>query len=134
MMQGEFKNISVAKADWEAAQNRLERVEARGRPGDNDKRAYLSDQVDERRNVYDTMLQALTHWLASAYDKHSQVFQAAWTAYVLRLEDGKSMLEKHMRHHRSYAKRLEKSVVRMQLGTIDDFDDDTENYASENHH
>jgi hypothetical protein len=47
-MQGEFKNISVAKADWEAAQNRLERVEARGRPGDNDKRAYLSDQVDER--------------------------------------------------------------------------------------
>jgi hypothetical protein len=131
-MQGEFKNISIAKAEWDSAQARLERIEARNRPSDNGKREWLADQVDERRNVYDTMLQALTRRLASTYNKHSQVFQAAWTAYILRLEDGKTMLEKHMRSHRTYAKRLEKSVVRMQLGTIDDFDG--ENYAPESPH
>lgn len=124
-LQGEMKKISAARADWDSAQGRLERFDARNKP-DGDKRNWLCDQVEERRAVYDTMLQSVTNRLASTYNKHSQVFQAAWTAYILRLEDGKATLEKHMKPHRAYARRLEKDVVRMQLGKIDDID--VENY------
>lgn len=123
-MQAEFKKIATAKSEADSAQARVERMDARNRPVDEDKRAWLYDQADERRAVYETMLQALTNRLASTYNKHSQVFQAAWTAYMLRLEDGKRMLEKHMRSHRTFAKRLEKDVVRMQLGKLDEFDDE----------
>jgi hypothetical protein len=122
-LQGEMKKVSAAKAEWDSAQARLDRLDARSKAADDNKRAWLCDQVDERQAVYDTMLQALTSRLASTYNKHAQVFQAAWTAYILRMEDGKNMLEKHMRCHRTYAKRLEKDVVRMQLGKLDDFDD-----------
>lgn len=120
-LQGEMKKVSSARAEWDSAQGRLDRMDARNKADEN-KRAWICDQVEERRVVYETMLQALSNRLASTYDKHSQVFQAAWTAYFLRMEDGKNMLEKHMRSHRSYAKRLEKDVVRMQLGKLDDFD------------
>lgn len=121
-MQAEFKKVAAARHDWETAHSRLERTQARNKPGDEDRRAWLADQTQERRVVYETMLDSLTRRLASTYNKHSQVFQAAWTAYILRLEDGKNMLEVHMRSHRSYAKRLEKDVLRMQLGTIDDLE------------
>jgi hypothetical protein len=122
-MQAEFKNIASAKAEWESAQGRLERLDARGRPSDQDRRTYFYDLAENRRLVYETMLEALTRRLASTYNKHAQVFQAAWTAYILRLEDGKGLLEKHMRQHRAYAKRLEKDVVKMQLVKLDNFDE-----------
>eukprot|EP00173_Palmaria_palmata_P003468 Plantae.Rhodophyta-Palmaria_palmata.ctg36295.p1 GENE.Plantae.Rhodophyta-Palmaria_palmata.ctg36295~~Plantae.Rhodophyta-Palmaria_palmata.ctg36295.p1 ORF type:complete len:243 (-),score=37.56 Plantae.Rhodophyta-Palmaria_palmata.ctg36295:11-739(-) len=123
-LQGEMKKVSSARSEWDSAQGRLDRLDARNKADDN-KRAYMCDQVEERRVVYETMLQSLQVRLASTYNKHSQVFQAAWTAYILRMEDGKNMLDKHMLSHRAYAKRLEKDVVRMQLGNLDDFD--TEN-------
>lgn len=123
-LQGEMKKVGSARSEWDNAVGRLDRMDARNKADDN-KRGYLCDQVEQRRVVYETMLQSLQARLASTYNKHSQVFQAAWTAYILRMEDGKNMLEKHMKCHRAYAKRLEKDVVRMQLGNLDDFD--TEN-------
>jgi hypothetical protein len=122
-MQAEFKTIASAKAEFESAQARLERIDARGRPSDQDRRAYFYDVAENRRLVYETMLEALTRRLGSTYNKHAQVFQAAWTAYILRLEDGKNMLEQHMRPHRSFARRLEKDVVKMQLVKLDGFDE-----------
>jgi hypothetical protein len=123
-LQGEMKKVSAARAEWDSAQGRLDRLDARGRASDENKRAWMCDQVEDRRAVYETMLQALSSRLASTYNKHAQVFQAAWTAYILRMEDGKNMLEKHMRPHRAYAKRLEKDVVRMQLGKLDDLENE----------
>lgn len=119
-LQKEFKKVATARADYESERDRFDRTEGRRGYGD-DRRALLREQVDMRRQVYETTLRALTNRLSSTYNKHAQVFQAAWTAYVLRLDEGRSVLDKHLRSHRSYAKRLEKDVLRMQLGRLDSF-------------
>lgn len=124
-LQGEMKKIGVVRSGMERAGARLERADARG--GDDSKRGGLVEVLREKQAVYETMLAALTTRLESTYEKHAMVFQAAWTAYVLRLEDGKDLLEKHMKGHRGLAKKLEVDVVRMQLGSVDE-EGDEENY------
>ncbi|PXF43357.1 hypothetical protein BWQ96_06920 [Gracilariopsis chorda] len=118
-LQKEFKNVANQRADFEAERDRYDRYERRGM--DEDKRAILREQMNAKKTLYEATLRGLTHRLGSTYNKHAQVFQAAWTAYVLRLDEGKSLLDKHLRSHRSYAKRLEKDVLRMQLGTLENF-------------
>lgn len=118
-LQKEFKNVAIQRADFEAESDRCDRYERRG--VDDDRRAALRHQMNAKKTLYEATLRGLTHRLASTYNKHAQVFQAAWTAYVLRLDEGKTLLDKHLRSHRSYAKRLEKDVLRMQLGTLDNF-------------
>lgn len=119
-LQKEFKNVAAARAEFETQRDRYERSEGR-RGYDDDRRAFMRDQVDMRRQVYETTLTALTNRLGSTYNKHAQVFQAAWTAYILKLDEGRSLLDRHLRSHRSYAKRLEKDVLRMQLGRLETF-------------
>lgn len=119
-LQREFKKVAATRSEYESLRDRYDRMESR-RGGDENRRAWMYDQVQERRQVYETTLRALTSRLSSTYNKHAQVFQAAWTAYILRLDDGKSLLDKHLRPHKSYAKRLEKDVLRMQLGKLDNF-------------
>lgn len=122
-LQKEFKRVAVARADFEAERDRFERADAR-RGTDPDRRAAMRREVDVRRKIYETTLSSITNRLASTYNKHAQVFQAAWTAYVLRIDQGRSLLDRHFRNHRSYAKRLEKDVLRMQLGTLKPFQDE----------
>lgn len=119
-LQKEFKKVAAARSDYETERDRFERSEGR-RGFDDDRRAMMHEQVEMRRQVYETTLRALTNRLSSTYNKHAQVFQAAWTAYILQLDDGRSLLDKHLRSHRSYAKRLEKDVLRMQLGRLESF-------------
>ena len=118
-LQKEFKKVASARAAYENERDRLERAERRG--VDEDRHAVIHDQMEMKRQIYETTLRSLTNRLSSTYNKHAQVFQAAWTAYVLKLDDGRSLLDKHLRSHRSYAKRLEKDVLRMQLGRLDSF-------------
>lgn len=118
-LQKEFKKVAQTRAEYESEKDRYERGERRGM--DDDRRAYMKEQVDMRRQVYETTLRALTNRLSSTYNKHAQVFQAAWTAYILKLDEGRSLFDKHLRSHRSYAKRLEKDVLRMQLGRLESF-------------
>lgn len=119
-LQKEFKKVAQARQEYESERDRVERAEGR-RGMDDERRAWMRDQVEVRRQVYETTLRALTNRLSSTYNKHAQVFQAAWTAYILRLDEGRGLLDKHLRSHRSYAKRLEKDVLRMQLGRLDSF-------------
>lgn len=118
-LQKEFKRVTQTRAEYESEKDRYERGERRGM--DDDRRAYMKEQVDMRRQVYETTLSELTNRLSSTYNKHAQVFQAAWTAYILKLDEGRSLFDKHLRSHRSYAKRLEKDVLRMQLGRLESF-------------
>lgn len=118
-LQKEFKKVATARSEYEGERDRYERAERRG--ADEDRLAMLHDAVEMKRSIYETTLRALTNRLSSTYNKHSQVFQAAWTAYILKLDDGRSLLDKHLRSHRSYAKRLEKDVLRMQLGRLESF-------------
>ncbi|CAN8070926.1 unnamed protein product [Agarophyton chilense] len=116
-LQKEFRNVAHQRADYEAERDRLDRAERRG--VDDDRRTYLHDQMSNKKTLYEATLRGITHRLDSTYNKHAQVFQAAWTAYILRLDEGKSLLDKHLRSHRSHAKRLEKDVLRMQLGRLE---------------
>lgn len=115
VLQKEFKKVATARTEYENLRERYDRMEGR-RGMDDDRRAWTYEQVEERRRVYQTTMRSLTKRLSSTYNKHAQVFQAAWTAYMLRLDNGRGLLDKHLRTHRSYAKRLEKDFVRMQLG------------------
>lgn len=119
-LQKEFKKVSVAKSEYEGERDRYERSEGR-RGYDEERRGIMREGVERSRKVYETTFAALTKRLDSTYRKHAQVFQAAWTAYVLRLDEGRSLLDKHLRNHRAYAKRLEKDVLRMQLGRLEAF-------------
>lgn len=121
-LQKEFKKVASSRADYESERDRLDRGERRGM--DDTRRQSLQDLVDSKRTIYETMLRALTNRLGSTYNKHAQVFQAAWTAYILKLDDGRTLLHKHLHSHTTYAKRLEKDVLRMQLGRLESFNPD----------
>lgn len=111
-LQKEFKKVSCARIDYEVEVERLERAERRGL--DESRIAAIQDQLKSRKQIYDTTLTSLTRRLAGTYEKHAHVFQAAWTAYVLKLDDGAALLDRHMRSHRAYAKKISKDVLRMQ--------------------
>lgn len=113
-LQKEFKNVAAARIDYEVERDRLDRADRRG--ADDDRRSMIEDHMHTRKQIYDTTLSSLTNRLSSTYNKHAHVFQAAWTAYMLKVDDGRNLLDKHMRSHRAYAKKIEKNVVRMQLG------------------
>lgn len=113
-LQKEFRKVAKAKSDYESEKERLARADRRG--VDEDRRTGIYDTMHMRKQIYETTLSALTNRLSSTYNKHSQVFQAAWTAYILKLDDGRVVLDRHLRAHRNYAKKVEKDVVRMQLG------------------
>lgn len=111
-LQKEFRKVSSARIDYEVEVERAERAERRG--ADDNRLQAIQENVRSRKQIYDTTLSALTRRLASTYDKHAQVFQAAWTAYILKLDDGSALLDRHMRSHRAYAKKIQKDVLRMQ--------------------
>lgn len=111
-LQKEFKKVTSSRIDYEVEVERLERAERRG--FDENKVNNIHDTLKIKKNIYDTTLAALTRRLASTYDKHGHVFQAAWTAYILKLDDGAALLDKHMKSHRAYAKKIQKDVLRMQ--------------------
>lgn len=116
-LQKEFKKVSSARIDYEVEMERLERAERRG--ADENRLETLQDQLKTRKQIYDTTLAALTRRLGSTYDKHAHVFQAAWTAYILKVDDGAALLDRHMRSHRAYAKKIQKDVLRMQPSSND---------------
>lgn len=116
-LQKEFKKVTSARIDYDVEVERLERAERRG--FDDSKIMAIQDQVKTRKQIYDTTLAALTRRLASTYDKHAHVFQAAWTAYILKLDDGMSLLDRHIKTHRAYAKKIQNDVLRMNPSTTD---------------
>lgn len=124
-LQKEFKNVTSAKNDFSKAKNRLERYE-NGKRVDPDRRAVFADNLHDRERTYQCLLEGLTNRLASTYDKHSQVFQAAYVAYWLRVDYARDLMDRHLKSHREYAKKLEKDVVRMQSKNIESFVPDTE--------
>ena len=124
-LQKEFKNVSHSKHEFMKWKNKLERYEG-GKKVDPDKRQFFAENVMEKERTYQCLLEGLTNRLASTYDKHSQVFQAAYVAYWLRVDYAREIMDRHLRTHREYAKRLEKSVVRMQHKNVESFVPDVE--------
>lgn len=116
-LQKEFKKVTSARIDYDVEVERLERAERRG--ADDGKISSIQDQLRTRKQIYDTTLSALTRRLASTYDKHGHVFQAAWTAYILKLDDGMALLDRHMKTHRAYAKKIHKDVLRVNPNAAD---------------
>lgn len=111
-LQREFKKVSSARVDYEIEMDRLERAGRRG--ADDGRMSYIRDQVKARKQIYDSILHALTSRLESTYRKHSHVFQAAWTAYLLKVDDGAMLMERHLRAHRAFAKKMQRDVLKTQ--------------------
>lgn len=113
-LRREFRSVAAARAEADAARDRAERLASRRAP-DEARCAHARTLAEDRARAYTAVMRALHSRLASTYRKHGSVFQAAYAAYMLRLDSSVRLLDKHMGAHRAHAFKLEKSLGRTGL-------------------